>query len=63
MPYYEYKCKKCANTVERRMSIKDEHPQVLDEPCDNCKDGQMERALSRTGFVLNGQGWARDSYT
>lgn len=63
MPYYEYRCKKCANTVEKRMNIQDDHPQVLDERCEKCKDGEMERALSRTGFVLNGQGWARDSYT
>lgn len=63
MPYYDYRCRKCNHTVERKMGIREEHPNRLDEPCPVCEAVELERALSRSGFVLQGQGWARDGYT
>lgn len=68
MPYYEYKCSnECQEVIEVKMGIKDAHPPHLLKPCTCPGQGytycEFRRLVSRTGIVLQGQGWARDGYT
>jgi len=65
MPTYEYHCDKCGYNWEQEQSIKD--PPL--DACPTClrlpvpSNGKPKRLISgRTGFVLNGSGWARDGY-
>lgn len=66
MPYYEYKCtNECGRVDEVKMGIKDVHPPFLMRRCE-CEGltyCEFKRIVSRGGFVLQGQGWARDGYT
>ena len=53
MPVYEYKCNKCQGTFERILSIANrKEPQTCD-----CGSDDVERILSRCGFVLRGGDW------
>ena len=74
MPTYEYKCEECGGHWEQEQGIKDAPLDV----CPFCSidtrvrvaksdgppsKGKPKRLISgRTGFVLNGSGWARDGY-
>ena len=54
MPLYEYQCKKCQTVHEVFMNLSDKAP----EKCDSCgAEGSLKKIMSRTHFVLKGQGW------
>ena len=55
---YEFECEECKNESEIERSMKDESP----VQCPICKSWQMKQLISRTTFVLSGDGWARDGY-
>jgi len=70
MPYYEYRCSECNRTVEKKMGIKDKHPEHVFERCNQPETNpnaltycEFVRILSKTSFALEGQGWARDGYS
>jgi len=53
MPTYEYRCKACGHEWEEDQSIKDEPVRK----CPKCEKEEAERLISRTSFVLTGEGW------
>ncbi|MCB9228597.1 MAG: zinc ribbon domain-containing protein [Deltaproteobacteria bacterium] len=53
MPLYEFQCQNCGETEEFLMKISDPAP----ESCQSCKKGPLTKVMSRTHFVLKGQGW------
>lgn len=66
MPQYEYKCQSCdyVATVTRTVSQRDSLPPECrhkgkydDEP------HEMTRSISRTSFLLKGEGWYKDGYS
>jgi len=57
---YEYQCSVCSHQFEVEQSIKDE---PLSE-CPKCHVTALKRLVSGgTGFVLQGEGWAKDLYS
>ncbi len=60
MPTYEYLCSNaaCKHAWEAEQRITDKPL----ERCPRCKRKTAKRQISRTGFVLQGTGWARDGY-
>ncbi|MEW6378024.1 MAG: zinc ribbon domain-containing protein [bacterium] len=52
MPVYEYRCKDCGCTFEAEQRI-------IDPPLNACRmcGGSVERLISRSSFVLKGDGW------
>lgn len=58
MPIYEYQCPKCGNVFEEwvKSSQADQ-----DKPCPLCGT-PSPRILSRTSFVLKGDGWYVSDY-
>ena len=59
MPIYEYQCKKCGAVAEVLQKLKDPPPGTCEE-CGAKK--KMERVMSRTSFVLKGEGWYITDY-
>jgi putative FmdB family regulatory protein len=55
---YEYQCRSCQHAWEAEQRITDE-PQKL---CPACGETKAMRLISKTSFVLNGPGWAKDGY-
>lgn len=53
MPLYEYQCKNCGEINEILMKISDPNP----ENCEICEKGPLVKIMSRTHFVLKGEGW------
>lgn len=53
MPIYEYQCQSCGEVEEKFVKISDPAP----ESCKSCEKGPMTKVISRTGFILKGQGW------
>lgn len=53
MPMYVFKCKKedCGHTQSKRQKHEDPPP-----PCEKC-EGEMERAIGQSSFILKGGGW------
>jgi putative FmdB family regulatory protein len=53
MPMYVFKCKKeeCGETHNKIQKYEDAPP-----PCPKCQ-GETERVLGQTSFVLKGSGW------
>lgn len=63
MPLYEFRCEKCDHREQRLQRYED--PPPVCGPCDELMPEEtpfMERMISRTTFVLEGGGWARDGY-
>lgn len=58
MPIYEYECPKCGNVFEEWGKAADSHK---DEPCPKC-GAPSPRIISRTSFVLKGDGWYVSDY-
>jgi putative FmdB family regulatory protein len=59
MPTYEYICKACKHEWEQEQRVKDEP----EKKCPKCEKLEAKRQIAgRTGFVLNGKCWAKDSY-
>ena len=53
MPIYEFKCRSCGVVVEKIMKISDVAPSL----CECGSQGKLIKLMSRTNFVLKGQGW------
>jgi len=53
MPLYEFQCKNCGEILEKLMKVSDPNP----EKCEICEKGPMVKLMSKTHFVLKGQGW------
>lgn len=58
MPIYEYECPKCGTEFEEWGKASDSHKQV---PCPKC-GALSPRVISRTSFVLKGDGWYVSDY-
>ena len=59
MPYYEYGCKGCGKKFELLMKFSDPDP----ETCPDCGQKDIEKLISKTGFVLKGGGWYAQGYS
>jgi putative FmdB family regulatory protein len=61
MPTYEYECQSlaCKHAWEEEQSIHDPPLQF----CAECGEPTAKRLISRTGFVLAGDGWASSGYS
>jgi putative FmdB family regulatory protein len=53
-PIYEYSCDACGCEFEEERRIADRVP-----PCPKCLSDDVRRLISRTSFVLRGEGWSR----
>ena len=53
MPIYEFICRDCECVEEHIMKISDPSP----TSCQRCGKPTLEKMLSRTNFVLKGNGW------
>jgi len=60
MPTYEYVCPKCGHQFEQDQKITEEPLKVC--PQEECKGEDLKRLVGKTGFILNGGGWAKDGY-
>lgn len=65
MPFYEYRCPECDNTMMLKKRISDRNDPVK---CDNKgahpkKKVFMVRGRDTAGFALKGGGWAKDGYS
>lgn len=58
MPIYEYQCPKCGRVFEEWVKASEAH---REEPCPDCGT-PSPRILSRTSFVLKGEGWYVSDY-
>jgi putative FmdB family regulatory protein len=63
MPLYEYKCPHCKTTIEKLQT----GFTALNIICRKCvaedkKQIEMKRILSRSSFLLKGDGWYKDHY-
>lgn len=58
MPTYDYYCECCKKNFEIEHSIK-ENPKT---ECPSCKVNALKRQISKSSFVLQGEGWAKDNY-
>ena len=58
MPIYEYKCPQCGNVFEEWVRSAEGHEH---EPCPACST-PSPRKISRTAFVLKGDGWYVSDY-
>jgi putative FmdB family regulatory protein len=57
MPIYEYHCKTCDENFEVSQKMSD--APLTD--CPSC-DGQVEKLISQSSFVLKGSGWYKTDY-
>ena len=57
MPIYEYECSSCKTRFEKLMGVRDPNPD-----CPACGNKDSRRLISRSSFVLKGDGWYRDHY-
>ena len=58
MPIYEYQCPRCGNIFEEWAKASEAHKE---EPCPQC-GALSPRIISRTSFVLKGDGWYVSDY-
>lgn len=56
---YEYECTTCSHQWESEQSIKDAPLKV----CVKCGKESAKRLISKSSFILNGGGWAKDNYS
>ena len=57
MPIYEYKCDLCNGLWEEIQKFSDDPLTV----CTNCeKEGGVHKLVSKTSFVLKGEGWSKE---
>jgi len=52
MPFYEFKCPKCAKTKEKYFTFQEEHKLK----CASCKK-EMEKVIAATPAIFYGGGW------
>jgi putative FmdB family regulatory protein len=55
---YEYECNNCGHQWEFEQSIKDQAITT----CPNCNQETAKRLISKSNFILQGGGWAKDNY-
>ncbi|MCK6512851.1 zinc ribbon domain-containing protein [Myxococcota bacterium] len=60
MPLYEYGCSACGHIVELMQSAS---LAKAPDACEKCGSSTMEKMLSRTSFILKGDGWYKDGYS
>lgn len=53
MPLYEFECKSCHTLVEYLMKMSDPNPTT----CESCGAESLSKIVSKSNFVLKGQGW------
>lgn len=58
MPIYEYECPRCGRVFEEWVKASEAH---REEPCPDCGT-PSPRVISRTSFVLKGDGWYVSDY-
>ena len=59
MPIYGVHCEACGHEFESFQGM-----DALLPACPKCGSDDTRKLVSRrTGFVLNGEGWAKDGYT
>lgn len=56
---YEYTCTNCNHNWEAEQKITEDRLTT----CPNCKQETAKRLISGSGFILNGDCWARDNYS
>ena len=56
---YEYVCTNCKHEWEDEHSIKD----PAKTTCPKCQQETAKRLISKSSFILNGGGWAKDNYS
>lgn len=59
MPTYDYECENCNATLEKEHSIND----APHKKCIVCGKDSLKRIISRSTFILKGNGWYKDGYT
>ena len=63
MPIYSWQCKNCSDIKEivRKM---DDYNKGPDDACEKCQGTNYQQIITEPPrFILEGQGWHRDSYT
>ena len=58
MPIYEYECKRCDHFFEELLQAMEEAP----KKCPSCGSKRIKRLISRSSFVLKGEGWYVTDY-
>jgi putative FmdB family regulatory protein len=58
MPIYEYECKRCEHLFEELLQAMEEPP----NKCPSCGSKRLKRLVSRSSFVLKGEGWYVTDY-
>ena len=61
MPKYLYYCEECKEIFEVMQKITDK--ELTSKPNCDKKDCSVVKIISRTSFVLKGDGWYRDGYS
>lgn len=56
---YEYLCTSCNHEWDAEQSIKDDALKI----CPKCGKESAKRLISKSSFILNGGGWAKDNYS
>jgi len=56
MPLYEFQCRLCAHTFERRQSVNDPYPE-----CESC-GGEVRKVFQPTPIIFKGSGWHITDY-
>ncbi len=59
MALYDYHCSVCNKTFEINHNIKESSR----TKCPNCKKETLERLISKSNFILKGNGWYKDGYS
>ena len=62
MPIYAYHCKACKinfDIFDSREVLDNEN---FKAQCPKCESFSCEKTVSKTDFVLKGNGWAKDNY-
>ena len=62
MPMYQYKCPECGAELETLQKVGAPAPQCSTEGCVGHKK-PMQKKVSRSSFILQGGGWAKDGYS
>lgn len=58
MPIYEYRCNGCGKEFEAIQKFSDKPV----KKCPRCSGNKVERLISKSSFVLKGEGWYSTGY-
>lgn len=61
MPVYEYECRDCGHEVSNLVKM-GAPPPLCSKCAEAGREVTMTKKISRTGFKLEGGGWAKDGY-